>query len=237
MACHNLDVLFWALRVAEAKQFTVECLSQTPGDDEMYPTDNILRWTIPARGDMPEVKIHAYDNRGNMPEIMKEVRRSTASSSASARCTSADKGLMRSQGTAGGWQFIPYERGKKFPKPPKTLPRAHGGPIGDLLYVMKNGGTPCSDFVTAAGPLASFALTGHMAMLPGRARGSSGTLPRWTAPTCRRPTSSPAASIVPAGNSRFGSNLRQRLVLNNFDGRQHVFQGTSPSTSWAGAKM
>ena len=32
---------------------------------------------------------------------------------------------------------------------------------------MKNGGTPCSDFVTAAGPLASFALTGHLAMFAG----------------------------------------------------------------------
>ena len=32
---------------------------------------------------------------------------------------------------------------------------------------MQNGGTPCSDFVTSAGPLASFALSGHLAMLAG----------------------------------------------------------------------
>jgi hypothetical protein len=76
-------------------------------------------------------------------------------------------GLMRSGGTASDWQFIPYERGKQIAKPPKVLPRAHGGPIKDLLYCMKNGGTPCSDFITAAGPLASFALSGHVAMLSG----------------------------------------------------------------------
>ena len=77
------------------------------------------------------------------------------------------EGMMRSGGTASDWQFIPYERGKEIPKPPKVLPRAHGGPIGDLLHVMKNGGTPCSDFPTSAGPLASFALSRHIAMLVG----------------------------------------------------------------------
>jgi predicted dehydrogenase len=167
MACHNLDVLFWALRVAEAKHFTVECLAQTPGNDEMYPTNNILRWTVPARGNMPEVKIHAYDNANTMPQVMKDVQDKYKIRFGECTLFVGDQGLMRSEGTAGGWQFIPYERGKEIPKPPKTLPRAHGGPIGDLFYVMKNGGTPCSDFITAAGPLAAFALTGHLAMFAG----------------------------------------------------------------------
>jgi hypothetical protein len=55
----------------------------------------------------------------------------------------------------------------EIPKPPKVLPRAHGGPIDDLFHCLKNGGTPCSDFITSAGPLASFVLTGHLAMLAG----------------------------------------------------------------------
>ncbi len=167
MACHNLDCLFWALKVAEAKNFTVECLSQTPGDDDRYSTNNVLCWTIPARCGMPEVKINAYDNRDNMPQIMKDVQQKHKIEFGECTLYVGDKGLMRSQGTSGGWQFIPYEMGKTFPKPAKILPRAHGGPIDDLFYVMRNGGTPCSDFFSAAGPLASFALTGHLAMAAG----------------------------------------------------------------------
>ncbi len=167
MACHNLDVLFWALRVAEAKKFSVTCLSQTPGNEEMYPTDNVLLWEVPARGPMPAVKIHAYDHDGLMPPVMKDVQSKYNVKFHECTLFVGRQGLMRSEGTANGWQFIPYQRGKEIPKPPKTLPRAHGGPIGDLFYVMQNGGTPCSDFVTSAGPLASFALSGHLAMLAG----------------------------------------------------------------------
>ncbi|MGA2618956.1 MAG: Gfo/Idh/MocA family oxidoreductase [Thermoguttaceae bacterium] len=167
MACHNLDCLFWALRVAEAKQYSITCLAQKPGNDEMYPTDNVLLWEVPARGDMPPVKIHAYDHGGLMPPVMQEVQKKYKINFGECTLYVGQQGLMRTEGTAGGWQFIPYERGKEIPKPPKTLPRAHGGPIGDLFYVLRNGGTPCSDFVTSAGPLAAFALSGHLAMLAG----------------------------------------------------------------------
>ena len=167
MACHNLDMLFWALRVADAKRFTIECLSQTPGNDEMYPTDNVLLWEVPARGDMPAVKIHAYDHGGIMPQIMKEAAAKYSTEFGEDTLYVGEKGLAKTFGTAGGFQFLPQQLFTDFPRPEKTLPRAHGGPVGDLLHVLKNGGTPCSDFVTASGPLTSFALTGHVAMLAG----------------------------------------------------------------------
>ena len=56
---------------------------------------------------------------------------------------------------------------KATPEPPKTIPRAHGGPIEDLIYARKNFTTPCSNFVDSAGPLTAFALTGHLAMFAG----------------------------------------------------------------------
>lgn len=167
MACHNLDMLFWALRVADAKRFTITCLSQKPGSDEMYPTDNVILWEVPARGDMPAVKIHAYDHGGIMPPIMKEAAAKYRAKFGENTLFVGEKGMISSFGTAGGFQFLPQERFNEVPRPAKTLPRAHGGPIGDLLYVMKNGGTPCSDFPTSSGPLTSFALSGHLAMLAG----------------------------------------------------------------------
>jgi predicted dehydrogenase len=167
MACHNIDTLFWALRIAQAKTFSIECLSKKGGSEEKYSTDNVLRWTIPARGDMPEVKVHAYDNGGIKPEIMKDAEKQYGIQFGECTLFVGDKGLLRIQGTSGGWEFLPKERRKEIPEAPKTLPRAHGGPIEDLFHALKNGGTPCSNFPDAAAPLASFVLTGHLAMFAG----------------------------------------------------------------------
>jgi predicted dehydrogenase len=167
MACHNVDVLFWALRLADAKRFTVECLAQQGGSAEMYPTDNVLRWEVPARGDMPPVKVYAYDHGHLRPAVVKEAEKKYRIKFGEDTLFVGDRGLMRTRGTAGGWQLLPAERVKDLPEPPKTLPRAHGGPIGDLFHALKQGGAPCSDFVTAAGPLTAFVLTGHLAMFAG----------------------------------------------------------------------
>jgi predicted dehydrogenase len=167
MACHNYDVLFWALKIRDAKQFTVECLSQTPGSDEQFPTDNVYRWEIPARGDMPAVKVHSYDHGNIRPEIMKEVEQKFGVKWGECTLYVGDKGLMRTGGTAGSFNSLPEDRIKDMPAPEKTLPRANGGPIQDLFHAMRNDGTPCSNFVDSAAWLTSFALTGLLASFAG----------------------------------------------------------------------
>jgi predicted dehydrogenase len=167
MACHNMDVLYWALRIAEAPHFTVECLSQRGGSDEMFPQDNVLRWEIPARGDLPPVVVNSYDHNGLMPELMREVQEKYDVKFGECTLFVGREGLMQTRGTAGGWQLLPAERVNDLPEPEKILPRAHGGPVGDLFHSIKNGLTPCSDFVTSAGPLTSFVLTGLLAMFAG----------------------------------------------------------------------
>lgn len=167
MACHNLDTLFWALKIAKAKTFTVECLNLRDGSEEKYSLDNILRWEIPARGDMPAVKVHSYDHGGIKPEIMKETEKKYGIRFGECTLFVGKKGLLRIQGTSGGWQFLPEEKRKETSEPPKTIPRAHGGPIADLFDAIKNDGTPCSNFPDAASPLTAFVLTGHLAMYAG----------------------------------------------------------------------
>src|SRR5262249_14172008 len=60
MGCHVLDGTFWALRLAEAKTFTIECVAQAGGSTEMFPQYNPLRWQFPARGAMPPVTVNSY---------------------------------------------------------------------------------------------------------------------------------------------------------------------------------
>jgi predicted dehydrogenase len=162
MACHNIDALFWALKVSEAKRFTVECLTQKGGSEEMYPQDNIIRWEVPARGNMLPVKVYVYDHEGLKPEIMKETEKKYDRKFGEFTLFVGEKALIGSDA-----RIIPEDKHKETPPPPKTLDRAHGGPIEDLFYAMKNGGKPCSNFIDSAGPLTAFALTGHLAMFAG----------------------------------------------------------------------
>jgi len=167
MACHNMDALFWVLRIAEAKRFTVECLKMKGGSEEMYSQSNVVRYEIPARGDMPPVKVHVYDNENLKPEIMKETERQHNVKFGECTLFVGQKGFFRTKGTCGGAEIIPAEKHKEFPEPPKTLPRAHGGPVGDLLYAVKNRVKACSNFEDEAGPLTAFLLTGHLAQFAG----------------------------------------------------------------------
>lgn len=167
MACHNLDAVFWALRIGEAKTFTVECLNTTGGSEEMYPQNNIVRYEIPARGSLGPVKVHVYDHRDLRPEIMKEAEKKYEIKFEEDTLFVGDNGLFRTTGTCGSAGFLPQERQNDYPAPPKSLPRAHGGPIEDLFYACKNGTVPCSNFPGAAAPLTAFALTGHLAQFAG----------------------------------------------------------------------
>ncbi len=167
MACHNMDALFSVLKIAEAKRYAITCLAQKGGSPEMYPQSNALLWEVPARGDLPAVKVHVYDNRGVMSDAMKEAEQKLSTQFGECTLFVGEKGYFRTKGTCGGAEILPEAKRKEFPEPPKTLPRAHGGPVGDLLWAIKNNGKPCSNFPEEAGPLTAFVLTGHLAMFAG----------------------------------------------------------------------
>jgi len=167
MACHNLDALFWALKIREAKRFTVECLQTKGGSEEMYPQTNIVRYEVPARAGMGPVKVHVYDNATLRPEIMKDAEQKYEVKFGEDTLFVGDKGLFQTGGTCGSYNFLPEDRRKEVQDPAKTLPRAHGGPIEDLFYACKNGTVPCSNFPDAAAPLTAFALAGHLAQFAG----------------------------------------------------------------------
>ncbi len=165
MACHHVDFPFTALKIGEAKHWTVECLHTTGGSEEKYPQDNVVRYEIPARGKMPPVKVYVYDHTGLKPDVMKETEKKYNRKFGEFTLFVGDKGLLGSDS-----RIIPQEQHKQTPAPPKTIPRAHGGPIDDLYHAIKHGTTPCSNFVDAAGPLTAFALAGHLAMFAGVGR-------------------------------------------------------------------
>jgi predicted dehydrogenase len=158
MACHHVAVPFMALKLAEVKKFTLECINTTGGSDEMYPQDNVVCYHIPARPKVPAFKMFVYDHQGLKPEIMKEVEKQEKREFGEFTLFVGDKGMIGSDGL-----LIPLSRHDEIAKPSPTLPRAHGGPIEDLYWCIRNNGVPASNFPDAASPLTTIALAGHLA--------------------------------------------------------------------------
>ncbi|MFO1500907.1 MAG: Gfo/Idh/MocA family oxidoreductase [Verrucomicrobiota bacterium] len=163
MACHHVAVPFMALRLWEVKRFTIECLNTKGGNEEMYPQDNVVCYHMPARPDFPACKLFVYDHEGLRPDVWKEAEAKEQRKFGEFTLFVGAKGLIGSDA-----KMIPESSHDAFPKPEKTLPRAHGaGPVQDLYWCIRNGGTPASNFPEAAGPLTSLALTGHLAQSAG----------------------------------------------------------------------
>jgi predicted dehydrogenase len=171
MACHVMDGVIWSLRLVEATNFSIECLAQREGSDEMFPKSNIVKFEFPARGDMPPVKVFTYDNSGQKPEVIKQIEREHKKSFPNGinegTVYIGDKGFLYTNTYGDGIQLLPESRRQEFKNPPRSLPRAHGGPIEDLFWAIKNHGTPASNFVDYSGRLTEFILTGQLAMLAG----------------------------------------------------------------------
>lgn len=170
MACHNLDALFWALRVSEARHLTVECLGTTGGSDQLFAQNNIVRYDIPARGEMVPFQAYVYDHSGLKPEIVAEAEKEHGIDFGEGTLYVGNKGLFWTGGTAGDARILPLKKHQAFAVPKPTLPRAHGEPIEDLFHAIKTGGVPCSNFADSAGPLTAFALLGHLAQIAGIGR-------------------------------------------------------------------
>ena len=48
-----MDGVFWSLKLVEATRFSIECLAQKEGSEEMFPKSNVVKFEFPARGNMP----------------------------------------------------------------------------------------------------------------------------------------------------------------------------------------
>jgi predicted dehydrogenase len=164
MGCHVLDGVFWALRLAEAKKFTIECLAQKGGSKEMFPQSNHLRWEFPARGDMPAAKVNSYDNE--WPAFVKELEKQFGEKLGGGTLYVGDKGYMYSGTYGENPRLLPKEKHAAFPKPEAKIPRSKHGPKGDFLAACRGGELPSSNF-DVSGPFTEFVLTGVLASRTG----------------------------------------------------------------------
>jgi len=180
MGCHVMDGAYWALRLGEAKTFTVEADS-TGLTSESYPKASSIRYRFPARGDMPPVILFWYDG-GRRPPRPKEMPDTREFVGSNGTIFVGEKGkLAYGALTAGthdgqaGPRFIPESLGESYHKPKATIPRLKGKREWgkgsrheeDWIVACKAGRPACSNFETA-GPLTEIALLGNIAVLSGK---------------------------------------------------------------------
>jgi predicted dehydrogenase len=167
MGCHLLDGVFWALKLAEAKKYTVECVAQKGGSKEMFPQDNHIRWQVGPRGEMAALTVNSYDRE--WPQAVKDLLKKFDVKLGCGTVYIGDKGVMITGTSGDNPRILPKEKHAEFGTPKKVLARSKHGPKGDFLAASK-GGEPASANFDYSGPFTEFVLTGVLASRAGTGR-------------------------------------------------------------------
>ncbi len=178
MGCHVMDGAYWALKLGQATNFSVEAES-TGASDESYAKASTVRYRFPARGDMPPVKLVWYDG-GRRPPRPKEFPDTREFLGSNGTIFVGEKGMLTfgalTAGTGPGQagpRFIPESLRQSFEPPKPTIPRIKakdrwfGRHVQEWLAACKGGKPACSRF-EISGPLAEIVLLGNVALLSGK---------------------------------------------------------------------
>ena len=178
MGCHVMDAPFWALKLGEASSFSVEADS-TGVNSETYPRASTVRYTFPARGDMPPVTVTWHDG-GRLPERPPEMPE-TRGLGGNGTMFVGKKGKLLCGAVASVNDpdddvplLLPRSLAGSYRRAPKKLPRIEGpwehNWVGnhehDWVDCCREGKEACSSF-DYAGPLTEMVLLGNVALLSG----------------------------------------------------------------------
>lgn len=159
MGCHTLNMPYMALKLDNPISVEAEVFEAT---DEAYPKQSIVRYTFPARGDLPPVRLTWYDG-GLKPSSDVLLGREPSGSGC---VIIGEKGRLAAGDDYGGGQvLLPEETFVDFKKPEPTLPRSPGH-HEEWLRACKGGEPAMSNFDYASG-LTEMALLGDLAILTG----------------------------------------------------------------------
>jgi predicted dehydrogenase len=187
MGCHVLDGVYWALKVEHPTSIEVEAMRG--GSDERYPMGSRVRWDVPARGDMPALKVYWYeglkqnatgkpdgklravkgDDR-NFPALLHELVAKYPDEGLNAGDSGTlyvgEKGVIFTGTYGDKMHIVPYEKMKETPAPPKTLPRPKNVFV-DFLDAVREGKTETAVPFDYGTQLTEFSILGNLAMKAG----------------------------------------------------------------------
>lgn len=175
MGCHVMDAAFSALKLGyptSVEAFTSDIVVEMwkkQENKETFPAASIVHYTFPARGDMPEVKLHWYDG-GMKPERPEELEPGRELPE-SGTIFVGDKGKIITPTYTESVRIIPESKMREYKRPPKTLPRVKGGQEGheqNWIAACKGGEPAVSNF-DYSGPFTETVVMGNLAIrFPGQ---------------------------------------------------------------------
>ncbi len=162
---HTLDPVFWALKLGAPDTIEASC---TDVNNETHPVAGIVRFTFPARGDMPPVMLTWYD--GIQPPGWPGIENSRLLGEAEGGILMVgDDGFLTAGIYGNSPTLLPKDKFKTAPDIPETIPRVKGSHEGDWIAAIKEGRPAGADF-SYAGPLTEMCLLGNVAKrMPGTA--------------------------------------------------------------------
>ena len=190
MGCHVLDGVYWALKIEHPTSIEVEYIRG--GSDERYPTGSRIRWDVPARGDMPPLKVYWYEGlnqttheeaignlkaaRGdarNFPPLLLELRKQYPDEELdrgdSGTLYVGEKGVIFTGTYGDKMRIVPREKMKETPQPAKTLPRPKDifTDFIEACHAGKTGTAASFDYGTR---LTEFSILGNLAQHVGEGK-------------------------------------------------------------------
>ena len=169
MGCHNLDPVFWALKLGYPTSVEASCSIfvptvtwDKPFNNESYPQASIVRYEFPARGELPPVELTWYDG-GLMPRRPPEVEAGLhLGDRLGGVVFVGDKGKLICGSYGSSPRLIPESRMKEYKRPAPSLPRSVGH-HKEWVEACK-GGKPAGSNFDYAGAMTEVILLGNIAV-------------------------------------------------------------------------
>ncbi len=176
MACHYMDLPFWALNL----RHPISCEAEGPEvHPETCPRQLIVRYEFPARGDLPPVKLTWYDGNATPREVAGE------EVPANGVMFVGTQGHMFANYSS--YRLYPEDRFADFQRPEPSIPRSIGH-FAEWIQACKDGSPTTCNF-DYSGALTETVLLGLVAYRVGRRLD-------WDAGALRATNCPEAASLV-----------------------------------------
>jgi predicted dehydrogenase len=187
MGCHVMDGVFWALKLEHPTSIEME--ESRGGSNERYPIGSRVRWDIPARGDLPPVKVYWYEglnktttggpegglhaaqgNARNLPPLLLELQKQYPSEhfDSSGTLYVGEKGILYTS-TYGDMRIVPKAKMNAVPAPPRTLPRPKDS-FADFIAACRAGKADTATPFEYGARLTEFTLLANLAQRAGVGR-------------------------------------------------------------------
>jgi hypothetical protein len=184
---HILEGAFAALKIEHPTSIEVE--QMRGGSDERWPLGGRVRWDVPARGDMPPLKVHWYEGlnpdttdkpdstwhaaKGNgryFPQLLLDLRKQYPTDELDNADDGAlfvgEKGVIFTITKGRHMHIVPWEKMNETPQPPNTLPRTKDV-IVDFLDAVRAGKKETAGSFDYGSRLTEFMLLSNLAMRAG----------------------------------------------------------------------